>query len=110
MTTFEDIIAGQGKFVQYNLTDGSHYVRKELADYVHCADGTTLSVQASSTHYCTPRTDSGPYSRVEVGYPTVDPPDTWAEYADGEYPSDVYAYVPVEVVAAYIAAHGGEAA
>jgi hypothetical protein len=35
------------------------------------------------------------------------PPDTWQNYADGEFPSDVYGYVPVELVEAFIESHGG---
>jgi hypothetical protein len=53
------------------------------------------------------------YVSVEVGFiedsngAVVIPPDEWREHA-GEFPSDVYGYVPVEMVEAFIAAHGGE--
>jgi hypothetical protein len=83
---------------------------KHNAEHIRCIDGTELSVQASSTHYCAPRTDTGPYTHVEVGYPSATPPRAWAGYADGEYPDvDVYGYVPVDLVREYIEAHGGEA-
>ena len=35
-----------------------------------CANGFTLSIQASKYSYCTPRSNSGPYSEVEVGFPS----------------------------------------
>lgn len=37
---------------------------------IECADGFTMSVQASRSHYCTPRNDVGPYTAVEVGFPS----------------------------------------
>ena len=38
---------------------------------VVCADGFSMSVQASETHYCSPREDGAEkYTAVEVGYPT----------------------------------------
>ena len=37
-----------------------------------CADGFTMSVQASEYHYSTPRrTDAESYTEVEVGYPWI---------------------------------------
>lgn len=74
---------------------------KSPIDHIVCADGTRLSVQASSTHYCTPRSDFGPYTHVEVWRVTA--PVTEFEY-DSEEPS---AYVPIEKVVAFIDNHGG---
>ncbi len=71
MTTLRDII-------------DSNYQGK-LMPHIVCNDGTTLSVQTSHTHYCTPRTDHGPYSHVEVGYPSVRPTDSWEKYFDGKW-------------------------
>ena len=111
MTTpiFDSIIAGRIEDIK-NIRG---YLLKEHAPHITCADGTTLSVQASSNHYCTPRTHRGPYSKVEVGYPSVAPPDSWADYFDGEWgrdaPTDsVYACVPIELVREFSLAHGGE--
>jgi hypothetical protein len=69
-----------------------------------CADGFDMSVQASKYHYCAPRTDTGPYHKVEIGFPSA-PVAEFMEYQDGD--DDVYGYVPVEIVNAVIAAHGG---
>lgn len=74
---------------------------------VVCADGTSLSVQAGWHAYCHPRDDEGPYTHVEVGFPSIAPP--FVEYADDpENPTNsVYAYVPAQLVLAFIDAHGG---
>ena len=67
-----------------------------------------MSVQASEGHYCRPRNNFGPYSMVEVGYPSEAVPELM-EYAESpQTPTGtVYGYVPVEVVDVVIAAHGG---
>jgi hypothetical protein len=99
--TFDEMLANE-------ILEGK---REKVAKHIICADGTTISVQASSTHYCTPREDQTPWSAVECGYPSVIPPDTWMEYAE-EWDSPtgtVYGYVPVELVREFIADHGGEA-
>jgi hypothetical protein len=77
-------------------------------------DGTTLSVQASQYHYCSPRKDNALWNLVEVGYPSVSPEGIvdWAQYFDGDWYNDnhtssVYGYVPIESVVEYINYHGG---
>lgn len=75
-----------------------------------CADGTTLSVQAGRNLYSTPRDDDAVfYSHVEVGFPSSTPPNFWEEFAEEwATPTEtVYAYIPVEHVIFFIAAHGG---
>lgn len=37
-----------------------------IRERVVCADGFTLSVQASDFHYCTPRSKEGPWTHFEV--------------------------------------------
>lgn len=77
------------------------YYYKDLAPSVVCSDGTTVSVQASEAHYCTPRSDEGPYTHVEVWMASA--PVTEFDY-DEEEPS---AYVPIEDVVRFIDNHGG---
>lgn len=78
-----------------------------------CKDGVSLSVQAGEYLYSCPRVNEGPYFAVEVGFienadkTQAAPPDTWRERADGSFPSDVYGYVPTEIVEAFIEEHGG---
>ena len=85
------------------------YLGRKTLPRVRCADGTTLSVQAGKGLYCIPRNDDGPWTHVEVGYPSVDPGPLMLEYA--ETPDDptgtVYAYVPIHIVMFFIGAHGG---
>lgn len=54
----------------------------------------------------------GPYTHVEVGFPSEvpEPWEIWSEFVeDPESPtSTVYAYVPVEDVRALVELHGGE--
>lgn len=81
---------------------GAGYTWKELAPHVACKDGSTMSVQASETHYCAPRDNHGPYTHVEVWCcGTV---AAWEDYGTGE---DPYAQVPIEMVAAEIDRRGG---
>jgi hypothetical protein len=73
-----------------------------------CKDGFTLSVQAGKLLYSNPRQDRGPYSHVEVGYPSgVE--ETLIPYAeDKDKPQGtVYPYTPIELVQAVIDSHGG---
>lgn len=90
-----------------------------------CRDGFLISVQASRYHYCLDSTGQRPspiqnrghqpvlpYIAVECGFPSErpEPWSSWREFADD--PDDptgtVYAYVPVDVVAALIELHGGQ--
>jgi hypothetical protein len=64
----------------------------------------TLSVQASSAHYCSPReNDADNYSMVEVLPRGVGStlPRSWKKYYDGA----VYAWVPVRLVNRYLNKH-----
>ena len=82
--------------------------RSSTCPEIVCADGFTMSVQASRTHYCSPRSDVGPWQSVEIGFPSRIEPLLW-QYAEspGEWTNTVYGYVPVELVAAVIEVHGG---
>jgi hypothetical protein len=69
---------------------------------VICATTLTMSIQTGEGLYCEPRDANGPYTKVEVGYPSRKPPRSWAKYLDGDnFRNDwqgVYAYIPVELV------------
>ena len=87
--------------------DGSRF---PLAQRITCADGFSLSVQASHGAYCSPRENLGPWYEVEVGFPSAEPEliMSYAEQADR--PTDtVYGYVPIEMVERLIESHGGMA-
>ena len=71
-----------------------------------------MSVQASKTHYCAPRNDKGPYTHVEVGYPS-EWEDLLIPFRDTSEPQicgmrpKLYIKVPSDVVQAIIIKHGG---
>ena len=75
---------------------------------IECADGFTMSVQASRFHYCTPRIDDSEYTAVEVGCPSGYE-SLLAPYAEDkeDYTGTVYGWVPVQVVVDICAKHGG---
>ena len=76
---------------------------------VVCADGFTVSIQASKFHYCEPRNDAGPYTEVELGYPNMVPTKEIIRHA--EDPDDlchtIYGYVLADAVERLIRTHGG---
>jgi hypothetical protein len=103
--------------------------KRPVENRITCADGFNLSVIAGAGYYCKPRPSllsehpdglvsdaprdyPGPYTEVEVGFPSERPEPwaTWAECAeDGENPTGtVYSYVPVQMVRDLILSHGGE--
>lgn len=79
-----------------------------LAKRIVCADGFSLSAQATRGAYCSPRENLGPWYKVEVGFPSS-PPELILHFAeDHENPTDtVYPYVDIELVEQLIALHGG---
>lgn len=78
------------------------------AKRITCADGFSLSVQASHGAYCSPRRNLAEWYEVEVGFPSAKP-EFFAEYAEesDRYTDTVYGYVPIELVEQCIALHGG---
>tara|TARA_A200000159_G_C7325709_1_gene340873 strand:- start:613 stop:954 length:342 start_codon:yes stop_codon:yes gene_type:complete len=81
---------------------------KQHYKIVTCADGFSMSVQASQTHYCDPRDDVGPYTHVEVGVPSTYDFYLREYAADPSRPTGtVYGYVPADTIVMCIDAHGG---
>lgn len=78
-----------------------------------CKNGVSLSVQAREGAYCWPRQDEGPHESLEVGFiqdsdeNPLAPPGSWNEYGDGQFPSDVYGYVPRATILEFIEENGG---
>jgi hypothetical protein len=91
-------------------TSSKEKVNKMIKFYekIVCADGFSMSVQASDTHYSLPRNDSGPYTSVEVGYPSSED-SILLQYAENpDRPTEtIYSWVPIETVQQCIEAHGG---
>lgn len=82
--------------------------RSGVLPVMRCADGFRMSVQAGEYYRCTPRDDDGPWTHVEIGYPSRVEPLLW-EFAESQvnWTDTVYNYVPIEYVAAVIEIHGG---
>lgn len=88
----------------------------EVRRKVVCKSGLEMSIQASEFHYCHPRTNTPPYTSVEVGYPNRRIPE-FAPFADDMLLNDglvdevledgVYGYVAVEIVNKVIEDNGG---
>ena len=75
---------------------------------IKCAAGFSMSVQASMFHYCEPQDDCGPWSEVEIGYPSAEESMLLPYAEEPEKPTDtVYGYVPFGTVADIIQKHGG---
>lgn len=75
---------------------------------ITCEDGFRISIQASATHYCSPRDDTGPWTSVELGYPSESDPLIFTYAEDIDAPTDtVYGYVPIEIAQQLIDKHGG---
>jgi hypothetical protein len=85
---------------------------------IYFNNGGDISVQASRFHYSTPRDDQGPYTHVELGYPSrgTKITDSFLKYAEDSSRYDggdfdpyntVYGYVPLSVIKELIDANGG---
>ena len=75
---------------------------------VVCKDGFTMSVQANEAAYCEPRNNQGPWTSVEVGFPS-EREELLLEYAEdsGDPTNTVYGWVPSKTVYLVITKHGG---
>ena len=82
---------------------------QDLRPKMRCADGFTVSVQASKYHYCEPRIDGDcEYVSVELGYPNTEDPLIIGYAEDLDDPTEtVYGYVPIELVNELAEKHGG---
>ena len=107
MATLTKTIGSLNNYIQANRLNRGEC---PFTAKVHCADGFSMSVQANFGSYCKPRNNEGPYSEVEVGYPSKADPMLlpYMEMGGNDNPTDtVYPYVPVEVVEQVIQIHGG---
>lgn len=98
----------KGRRILKTWSAGYYAEHLQRVPRIVCADGLTMSVQASAYHYCFPRESRGPWWAVEVGFPSRPVPQI-AHYAeDPSRPTDtVYGYVPIERVVQAIVAAGG---
>ena len=75
---------------------------------LECKDGFTVSVQASEINYNEPRDNIGPYSSVELGFPSEAEPLLMRYAEDPQDPcGSIYGWVPSVVILQVIQKHGG---
>ena len=88
---------------------------RKYFERIVCADGFSVSVQASEGNYCSPRDSVGPWESVECGFPTTKDPvlEQWAENPNAEiceesgHVQTVYGWVPSQIILQVIESHGG---
>lgn len=93
------------KWVKDNRMDEFDWLSKEI----EMMDDFTLSIQASSMHYCSPRAGEGPWTHFECGFPS-EKEELIMEYIeeDEDKPTDtIYPHVPENVIQKIIEKHGG---
>ena len=99
MSDIQSIIDALQQHLQTDSTINGHRYPVEA---ITCRDGARFSIQASHYHYCTPRTDTGPWTHVEVmPLGTNSRPTCFVCEND-----DVAGYVPIEDIAAEIMSRG----
>ena len=103
--TIKEFLATTIKSHKYLFSDE---IIQENRPRLYCNDGYSISVQASSFHYCRPQLDGVQnYESVELGFPSKED-ELINDYAEGDdYTKTVYVYVPIEVVERLIEKHGG---
>lgn len=82
---------------------------KTMNRKIICADGFSMSVQASEYNYCRPRVDNARrYFSVEIGYPS-EKETLIIDYAENpKRPTEtVYPWVPAAIISLICAKHGG---
>lgn len=75
-----------------------------------CKDGFSLSVQADSTTYCSPRVNNADeYASVEVGFPSEHEPllAPYQEMKGQDMRESVFGWVPTSVIGLVLIKHGG---
>lgn len=93
------------------MQEGRDPAWKKITTRLLLGDGSSLSVQASTNHYCAPRCDFDDYDQYyefEVGLPSAQM-DELAPYQDGQgdQTSAVFGYVPKEIIESLIEVRGG---
>lgn len=85
-----------------------------IMNKIECNDGFRVSVQASFSHYCSPRKTlrskhTNYYKEYELGFPSEsdDLLEKYKEVEDDEQTNTIFPYVPKEVVDKLIEKHGG---
>ena len=80
---------------------------KPLQKKIICRDGFSFTAQTSDIMYvCSPRDNKGPYTSVEVGYPSWEEPLLTPFQDEGE-DSQVFVMVPAQIIRKIVRGHCG---
>lgn len=82
----------------------------QIRPRIICSDGFSVSIQASTYHYCIPRNNIGPYTHFELGFPS-EIVDDWIPYCEGHSESEdprekVYPRIPIHLIVNELKLHG----
>lgn len=102
-TTADDDNAFLSSWILANRVPGNKWLTKAVV----LRDGATLSIQASENHYCTPRTNQGPWTQVEIMLTSGGAYVTAGVIEKMSEDDDPVSYLPCKAVLDEIAAHGG---
>ena len=97
----------------FDEMDDSDSKESKITKKVHFNNGGSISVLASSSHYCEPRNDNGPYTKFELGYPSKDTklPQSLLKYQEQSSITDpydnIFPYVPVRILMKLADMNGG---
>lgn len=82
---------------------------KERTPRIYCMDGTSFSIQTGEYNYCTPRDNIGPWTHVELGFPSkkFDCLTPYQDNSESDQESTVFGFVPIELVRDMIDKCGG---
>ena len=73
-----------------------------------CNNGLTFGLQTTELNYCSPRTDNGPWSEVEIGFPNREVEKLMPFAEDKNRPTEtVYGWVPMNSIMEIITDNGG---
>ena len=104
--TYKKITPANGFMVE--TSDFRREFDRCMAPYIVCADGFTMSVQASGTHYCEPKRIAKRYRSFEIGFPSLVEPVLMDYCEDDTKPcGTLYGYVPCDVINKVLEKHGG---
>ena len=106
---YRDAVAKTGYTFEQFIKDTKQVAFGEKRPEITCKDGYSISVQASSNHYCSPRKDGlTEYNEYEANGITeaqIAQLEEWAENPNEKHP--IYGFVPKEEIKQLLLEHGG---
>lgn len=97
------------QYIRENRKTSNDLTGAGFTERVEMNSGFTISIQASSFHYCHPRALVSPdlYESFELGFPSEIEPIISAYGEESDTSETVFGRVPKDIVEALILKHGG---